>query len=91
MLFATERAAEMRQPIQASNFCRIEFDTAEVERMKRALGALCLAINHSFLSTARSLQKMGQQQQTSRANTPSAGSPLLDDDADDYDNDDDNK
>ena len=45
----------MRQPIQSSNFCRIEFDTAEVERMKRALGALCLAINQSFLTTARSL------------------------------------
>ena len=81
----------MRQPIQASNFCRIEFDAAEVERMKRALGALCLAINQSFLSAARSLQKQPEQQQTSRVNTLSAGSPLLYDDADDHDNDYDNK
>ena len=36
-------------------FCRIEFDTAEVERMKRALGTLCLAINQSSLTAARSL------------------------------------
>ena len=82
----------MRQPIETSNFCRIEFDMAEMGRMNRALGVIGLAINQSSLRSARSLQKQRHQQQTSRANTPSAGRPLLDDDDDDdYDNDDDIK
>ena len=76
----------MRQPIKASNFSRIGFDTSEMRRMNRALGALGLAFNQNFLRAARSLQKQRQQQQVSRANTLSAGSPLLGDYDDDYDN-----
>ena len=87
--FLSNNAAEMRQPIETSNFRRIEFDTAEMGRMNRAFGAIGWAINQSFLRAARSLQKQRQQQQTSRVNTPSARRPLLGDD--DYDNDDDNK
>ena len=82
----------MRQPVQASNFCRIEFDTSEMRPMNRALGALGLAFNQGILRAARSLQKQREQQQkVSRANTLSRGSPLLGDDDDNYDNDDDNK
>ena len=47
------------------------------------LRGIYLAINQSSLRAARSLQKQRQQQQTSRANTPSTGRPLLGDD-DDY-------
>ena len=49
-----EWAAEMRQPIRSSNFCRIEIDTAEMRRMNRALKnqdiltqELCLDIYYS--------------------------------------------
>ena len=63
-----------------------------MRRMNRALGALGLAFNQNFLRAARSLQKQRQQQQqVSRANTLSAGSPSLGDYDDHYDNDDDNK